>query len=107
MRFSTHGRALSASIQGHGSAPFASRVSRSAIMRSARCQTGQRAVMPCTGWTNHNGCVGRVGFCSRLQPCVFIEALKRVAHDGSRQEQLLVPVPHDVDVVLEPDSHAC
>ena len=36
IRFSTHGRALSGSIQGHGSVPFASRVRRSAIVRSAR-----------------------------------------------------------------------
>jgi hypothetical protein len=36
--FSTHGRALSGSIQGQGSAPFASRVIRSAIVRSARCR---------------------------------------------------------------------
>jgi len=36
MCFSTHGKALSGSIQGHGKAPFASRVSRSAMVRSAR-----------------------------------------------------------------------
>ena len=35
-RFSTHGRALSGSIQGHGSVPFASRARCSAIVRSAR-----------------------------------------------------------------------
>jgi hypothetical protein len=38
MRFSTHGKALSGSIQGHGSGPFASRVNRSAMVRSARCR---------------------------------------------------------------------
>ena len=36
IRFSTHGRALSASIRGHGRVPFASRVSRSAMVCSAR-----------------------------------------------------------------------
>jgi len=36
MRFSTHGKALSGSIQGQGSGPFANRVSRSAMVRSAR-----------------------------------------------------------------------
>ena len=38
MRFSTHGKALSGSIQGQGSGPFANRVSRSAMVRSARCR---------------------------------------------------------------------
>jgi hypothetical protein len=33
----THGNALSGSIQGHGSVPFNSRISRSAMARSARC----------------------------------------------------------------------
>jgi diketogulonate reductase-like aldo/keto reductase len=36
IRFSTHGRALSGSIQGHGSVPFAGRARCSAIVRSAR-----------------------------------------------------------------------
>ena len=35
-RFSTHGSALSGSIQGHGGVPFVSRSSRSAMERSAR-----------------------------------------------------------------------
>jgi hypothetical protein len=30
---------------------------------------------------------------AELEPCVLIEALERVAHDCSRQQQLLVPVP--------------
>jgi hypothetical protein len=33
--FSTHGKAFSGSIQGQGSVPFASRISRSAMVRSA------------------------------------------------------------------------
>jgi hypothetical protein len=36
--FSTHGKALSGSIRGYGSVPFANRVSRSAMVRSARCR---------------------------------------------------------------------
>ena len=35
---STHGKALSGSIQGQGSLAFASRVNRSAMVRSARCK---------------------------------------------------------------------
>ena len=38
MCFSTHGKALSGSIDGQGSGPFAIRVSRSAMVRSARCR---------------------------------------------------------------------
>src|SRR5262245_34063065 len=38
MRFSTHGNALSGSIHGQGSVPFTSRVSRSAMLHSARCR---------------------------------------------------------------------
>ena len=38
MRCSTHGRALSGSIRGQGSLPFKSRMSRSAITRSAWCR---------------------------------------------------------------------
>jgi hypothetical protein len=42
IRFSTHGRALSGSIQGHGRVPFASRVSRSAMVRSGPIETRQK-----------------------------------------------------------------
>ena len=38
IRPSTHGKALSGSIQGQGCVPFASRNSRSATVRSARCK---------------------------------------------------------------------
>ena len=38
IRSATHGNALSGSIQGQGSVPFASRISRSAMARSARCR---------------------------------------------------------------------
>ena len=55
MCFSTHGKALFGSIHGHGSAPFASRVSRSAMVRSARCRPARsthgvspaQSVTPC------------------------------------------------------------
>jgi hypothetical protein len=42
MCFSTHGKALSGSIQGQGNVPFASRVSRWAMVRYASIQTGQK-----------------------------------------------------------------
>ena len=45
--FSTHGKALSGSIQGHGSVPFASRVSRSAMVPTRRHRPPQSSCACC------------------------------------------------------------
>ena len=51
MCFSTQGKALSGSIQGHGSVPFASRVSRSAMVRSARCRPARNTHGVTSTWS--------------------------------------------------------